>query len=244
MPGLANRLGARLHAVRRRRRFPDTALPHAPRTSGCRSGATIATLDRAALRAEARGALRARPRPPDAAGHRRLAGRRSGSTTAVRGAAAALRGGRRPGAARRRPGKRGRRRRRRPATPPYVVRAVRRPDGPRLRRRRPRAVPGRREHRHRADRASACRVFVPLPIGNGEQRLNARPRRRRRRRAAGRRRRAAPRTGCAGTLLPLLHRRRPAGRDGRGRRRPRSPRDADERLADMVLRPRRAEAAR
>ena len=53
---------------------------------------------------------------------------------------------------------------------------LRRPDGPRLRRGRRRAVPRRQQHGHRGRPASGLpAIFVPLPIGNGEQALNARP---------------------------------------------------------------------
>ena len=87
-------------------------------------------------------------------------------------------------------------------------------------------------------------AYVPLPIGNGEQRLNAGPVVARRRRAAGRRRRPAPPTG-SGDTLPAA-RATPTGwppwaAAAAELGRP----DADERLVDLVARrPRRRAGAR
>ena len=235
-PGLANRLGARLHAVRRRRPSPARRCAHAA-SSGCRCGARSRTLDRAAQPRPRRGRASGSTRPADAAGHRRLAGRPAAQRRRSARARADLRGGRRPGAARR-PARQG------ASTstaatagaPPYVVRAYLRPDGPRLRRRRPR-------RRAAPARTPSCEltavglpaVYVPLPIGNGEQRLNA----------------AAVVEAGGGLLVDDadLHRRVGAAtsccpcsptRTG-WRRWPRPPRrsgsaDADERLADLVRR--------
>ena len=162
------------------------------------------------------GVLRARPRPADAGRHRRLAGRPPAQPVASSGAAEPLgdagvqvlhvvgpHGSAAPG---------------RPACP-YVVESLRRPDGPRPRRRRPDGLPGRRHQRHRGGRGRLPAIFVPLPIGNGEQEHNARPV-----------------VDAGGALLvddADVHRRlggrdrarrwprtRPAGRDGRGRVRP------------------------
>ena len=81
----------------------------------------------------------------------------------------------RPGPARCRvrPGRRGAPHWDRPGHPPCL--GLRRPDGSGLRRSRPGAVPRRHDHGHRAHRRRTAGVFVPLPIGNGEQALNAQP---------------------------------------------------------------------
>ena len=132
-----------------------------------------------------------------------------------------------------------------PATPPYVVRAVRRPDGPRLRRRRPRGLPGRRQHRRRADRGRPA----------GGLRAAADRQRRAARSTPGRSSTPAaallvddaelhPGVGRARRCPPLLADADAAGRDG-ARPRPRLvARDADERLAEMVLRRRAGRRAR
>ena len=175
----------------------------------------ISTLDRAALRAEARALLRPRPGPPDAAGHRRLAGRPPAQPVGVR-----RRRGRSPTPACRCCTSSARRAR--PAAGadravPYVV------------------VPfvDRMDLAYAAADLVVCRagansvteaaavglpaVFVPLPIGNGEQELNARPVVDAGGGAAGRRRRAHPRVGRARPSRPCATT-RPAGRDGcRGR---------------------------
>ena len=62
-------------------------------------------------------------------------------------------------------------------------------------------------------------IYVPLPIGNGEQALNARPVVDAGGGTAGRRRRADRRVGRGDRARPA-HRRAPARRDVRGRRRP------------------------
>ena len=127
-----------------------------PRYVGLPIRRMISTLDRAALRAEARRDLRARRRPADAAGHRRLPGRPPAQPGRRRRPRARFadagvqvlhvvgpEGRGRPATARRRP----------------AVRraAVRRPDGPRLRRRRRVLCRAGRQHRHRGRRRSACR---------------------------------------------------------------------------------------
>ena len=73
LPGLANRSVPGSHDVVAVS-FPDTKLPKATYV-GLPIRRMICQLDRAALRAEGRAVLRARPGPPDAAGDRRLAGR-------------------------------------------------------------------------------------------------------------------------------------------------------------------------
>ena len=79
--------------------------------------------------------------------------------------------------------------------PPYVVVAVRRPDGPRLRRGRPGGLPGRRQQRDRGGRGRPARGL--RAAADRQRRAGAqRPaRRRRRRRPAGRRRATHPRVG-------------------------------------------------
>ena len=171
------------------RASPTSSAPGSPRhvaTSFPDTDAAARALHRAADppddqhprpgRAAGRGAgrLRARPRPPDPAGHRGLAGRAPAQRVGRRGGAC-LRGGRGAGAAHRRAEERGQRRRR--------LRAVRRTSccrsstgwtSPTPRPTPSSAGPG-------ATRSPRCRasglpaVFVPLPIGNGEQALNARP---------------------------------------------------------------------
>ena len=213
-PASPTRLGAR---------FTDARRDQLPRHRRCRTPTyiglpirrMISTLDRAALRAEARRALRARPGPADAAGHRRLPGR------------APAQPGRRRGRAPPSPPPASRcctssARRARPRSPASAgaaaVRraAVRRPDGPRLRRRRPRGLPGRRQHRHRGRRGRSARGV--RAAADRQRRAGAQrpPGGRRRRRAARRRRRAHPRVGARHRAGPG-HRRRPAGRDVRGR---------------------------
>ena len=59
--------------------------------------------------------------------------------------------------------------------PPVRHSALRRPHGSRLRRRRLRALPQRRAHLRRATAVGLPAAYVPLPHGNGEQRLNAQP---------------------------------------------------------------------
>ncbi len=170
LPGLANKVGARL-ANRVAVSFPDT--PAAPRRVR-RPADPPDDLPARPGRHPGRGArvLRPRPRPPDAAGHRRLAGRHAGSTRPCpapprpwpRPASRCCtcqgkHGGAEPA----------------PVATPYVV----------------------LDYVDRMDLAYAaadlvlCRsgasslteaaaiglpaIFVPLPIGNGEQFLNARP---------------------------------------------------------------------
>ena len=190
LAGIANKLGARLTrfvatsfpdtaaAARRLRRAADPADDLHPRPAG-------------AACARRRARLRARRRPADAAGHRRLAGRAAAQP--VRGrpprrafAAAGVQVLHVVG----------------PSGevdvdpvaglgPPYVVGAVRRPDGPRLRRRRrwssagPAPTPS-----PRCPAVGLPAVFVPLP--DRQRRAGAqRPAGGRRRRRAARRRRGA-----------------------------------------------------
>ena len=153
LPGLANK--ARRPARRRgsRSSFPDTPLPHARvRRPADPPDDLPARPGRAARRGA--GVLRPRPRPADAARDRRLAGRPPAQPGRLRRRPGARRR-RRPGAARRRP--EAARPTPEPTGAPYVVLAVRRPDGPRLRRRRPRGLPGRRQQRHRGRRRRAAR---------------------------------------------------------------------------------------
>ena len=171
LPGIANRLGARFTS-RVATSFPDTPLRHA-RYVGLPIRRMISTLDRSALRAEARAAFGLDPDRPTllvtggSQGARRL-------NTAVSGAAAELSaagvqvlhvvGATGEAVVARAAGE-----------PPYVV------------------VPfvDRMDLAYAAADLAVCRagantvtevaavglpaVFVPLPIGNGEQGLNARP---------------------------------------------------------------------
>ena len=170
IPGVANKLGARMtHHVATS--FPDTDLPHAVCT-GLPIRRLISTMDRAALRGEALTTFGLRDDLPALHGHRRLAGR--GPDQRGR-----LRRGRRP-------------RRRRRAGAPH-----RRPQA-RARASRSGDVPyvvlnyvDRMDLAYAAADAVLCRagsntvtevsgvglpaIYVPLPIGNGEQALNARP---------------------------------------------------------------------
>ena len=171
IPGIANRLGARMtHHVATS--FPDTDLPHAVCT-GLPIRRLVSTLDRAALRAEALATFGLRDDLPDAAGHRRLAGRGPHQRRRLR--------------CRRRP-----RRRRRAGAPRRrsEARARRSPSGERALRRAsststgwtsptppptrccaaPAATPS-----PRSPASGLPAIYVPLPIGNGEQALNARP---------------------------------------------------------------------
>ena len=107
-----------------------------------------------------------------------------------------------------------------------------RPDGPRLRRRRPGAVPGRRRHRRRAGRGRAARASsCRCRSATASSALNAAAGGRRRRRAAGRRR------GAARPAWVRRARRAAAARPATGWRRWVGPprrlvaRDADEQLA-------------
>ena len=167
-PGLANRLGARF-AAGVGVTFPGTRLPHATVT-GMPLRREIATLDRAAHRAEARARFGLTDAPTVLVTGGSLGAQRLNDAFA--GAAAGPVGGRRPGAARRRHGQ-GVRRPTRVTGAPYVV----------------------LEYCDRMDLAYAAAdlvvarsgantvceltavglpaVYVPLPIGNGEQRLNA-----------------------------------------------------------------------
>ncbi len=76
-------------------------------------------------------------------------------------------------------------------------------------------------------------AYVPLPIGNGEQRMNAEPDRRGRRRHPRRRRGLHARLGAVDAAAAAAGR-RTAGGDGRAAAALGRP-DADERLADLVL---------
>ena len=148
-------------------------LPHA-RYIGLPIRRMISTLDRAALRAEGARVLRARPGPADAAGDRRVPGRPPAQPVGRRGGAR-LRRGRGAGAAHRRsegrgqPGGHARR---------AGVRhgAVRQPDGPRVRRRRRRPLPGRAATPSPRCRASACRRSTcRCRSATASRRYNARP---------------------------------------------------------------------
>ena len=173
LPGLANKLGARFTAARRHqlprhraaardvRRAADPPHDRDPRPGRAarRGAARPSASTRTARRCWSPAARRARPRLNDA-----VAGRGAGP-----------RRGRRPGAARRRA-----RSTRLDAGPtpasPYVVVALRRPDGPRLRRRRPVLCRAGANTVTEVAAVGLPAVFVPLPIGNGEQRAQ-RPRR-------------------------------------------------------------------
>ena len=162
--------------VHRRTSRPASPTPTLPHATLHRAADPPDDLHARPGRAARRGPreLRPRPRPPDAAGHRRLAGRAPAST---RPSPAPRRRSRRPAsrcctssARRARPTA--------PRRPATAVRrgAVRRPDGPRLRRRRrsSSAAPARNTVTEVAG-VGLPAIFVPLPIGNGEQALNARP---------------------------------------------------------------------
>ena len=170
LPGLANKAGARV-ARRVAVSFPDTPLPGAEYV-GLPIRRMISTLDRAALRAEARAHFGLDPDRPTllVTGGSQGARRLNQSVSRGRRGARRRRG---PGAPRRR-ARRARRSRRRPASPtsssPYV---------------------DRMDLAYAAADLVVCRagassvteaaavglpaVFVPLPIGNGEQEHNARP---------------------------------------------------------------------
>ncbi len=143
VPGLANKAGARI-ARRVAVSFPDTPLPKAEYV-GLPLRAMIARLDRGALRAEARRFFDLEPDRPTllvtggSQGARRLNQAVSGASAALAGAGVQVlhvvgpKGEAQPrGCAQRRALRRA---------------AVRRPDGPRLRRRRPGAVTLRRQQR-------------------------------------------------------------------------------------------------
>ena len=172
LPGIANKLGARFttHVATS---FPDTDLPHA-HYIGLPIRRMISTLDRAALPGRGAGVLRPRPRPADPAGDRRVAGRAPAQPVGRRG--------------------------RRPRSPLPASRcctsSVPRARPPLRSRRAARRTSWRRSS-SRMDLAYAaadavlCRagsntvtevsgvglpaIYVPLPIGNGEQAHNARP---------------------------------------------------------------------
>ncbi len=168
-PGLANRLGARF-AAGVGVTFPGTRLPHATLT-GMPLRREIATLDRAAHRAEARerfGLDRTRPTllvTGGSLGAQRLNDAFAGAVAALSAAGVQVLHVAGTGKA---------------FTPDAVAgRALRgarvlRPDGPRLRGSRPGGLP-------RSGANTVCEltavglpaVYVPLPVGNGEQRLNA-----------------------------------------------------------------------
>ena len=169
LPGLANRVGARI-ATRVAVSFPDTPLRHAEYV-GLPIRTMISGLDRMALRAEARAFFGLDPDLPDAGRHRRLAGRAHRQHGDLR---------RRPRAGRRRGAgaARGRPQERlvpQDGVPTYV----------------PVGYVDRMDYALAAADLMVCRagassvteaaavgvpaIFVPLPIGNGEQPLNARP---------------------------------------------------------------------
>ena len=229
-PGWANRLGARFTPYVATT-FPGTPIAHG-RHVGLPIRRSIATLDRAATRAEARAHFGLDADRPTllvtggSQGARRL-------NDAASGAAAAPARGRRPGAARHRHGAHGdvsrRGGRRRTSCVPYL---------------------DRMELAYAAADLALCRAgantvveltavglpaaYVPLPIGNGEQELIARPV-----------------VEAGGGLLvddaalhagwvrddadPAAHRPRPVGHAWVGRPPAAAGRDADERLVDLVL---------
>ena len=234
LPGLANKVGARI-ADRVAVSFPDTRLPHAEYVGlPIRHDDLPARPGRAARRGP--GVLRPRPGPADAGGDRRL-----------------------PGCAQHQQGGRRRRPRRwaRPACRCCTWSAPRTTWSPPSRPARPTssAFVDRMDYALAAADLMVCRagassvteaaavgvpaVFVPLPIGNGEQALNARPV-----------------VDAGGALLVADadvhhrvghrarpgagHRRGPAGRDER-RGSGLIPRDADEKLARIILETRRGE---
>ena len=145
VPGLANKAGARI-ARRVAVSFPDTPLPRAEYV-GLPLRAMIARLDREATSSRGPAVLRPRPRPADPAGHRRLAGSAAAQPGGLRRLGGAGGCGC-AGAPRGRPEGRGTATSRGCAQRRALRRAaVRRPDGPRLRRRRPGAVALRRQQR-------------------------------------------------------------------------------------------------
>ena len=170
--GLANRLGCAVHA-RTSRRLPGRAAARG-RYVGMPLRLPSRTLDRDALRAptpDAPSAWTPTARPCWSAVGRRA----RGGSTRPQPAPYVPRGCRRPGAARRRAGQHRHR-----ATVRRTTRltswcptstawssAMRPPTC---------ALPGRGQHRAPSSPQSGLPgVYVPLPIGNGEQRLNARP---------------------------------------------------------------------
>ena len=193
------------------RRYVAVAVPGhaAARRAGARDAAAAGRSPRwtgPALRAEARGRTSAwTPDRPDAAGHRRLAGaqrlnvglRRGARRTLAAAGVQVLHVAGRGQAGRAAPpaGRRG-------AAVPSSCR-VPRPDGPRLRRRRPRACAGPGPMTVAELTAVGLpAVYVPLPDRQRRAAAQRRAGRRGRRRAAGRRRRAARRTGCGDALVP------------------------------------------
>ena len=171
-PGLANRIGARFT----RYVFtgqPDTKLPHASYV-GIPLRREIAGLDRLALAEKARAHFGLRPDLPVLLVTGGSQGARS-LNYAVLDAAGSIRAAGHPGAAHPRPAQRHRRCTCRPAAPPYVT------------------LPyvDRMDLAYAAADFAICRsgamtcaeltavglpaVYVPLPHGNGEQRLNALP---------------------------------------------------------------------
>ena len=230
-PGLANKIGSR-YASPVAVSTPDSKLRDA-RYIGIPLRRSIATLDRAAVRPEARRSLRPRPQPADPAGLRRLAGRPPARTRS---------------SSRSRPGLQ--------RAGIQILHAV----GPKNELPHVEQMPGmppyipvpyvdRMDLAYAAADMMLCRAgamtvaelsavglpaaYVPLPIGNGEQRLNAQPRGQGGRRTAGRRRGTDPRVGAGAPSCPVLadpHRLYEMSRARRefGRR------DADELLVGMV----------
>ena len=235
--GLANKVGARF-AARVAAAVPGSGLRGGARCSGIPLRRAITQLDRAALRAEARDALRAARDRADAAGVRRLAGRAHAQHGASR--PPLPRAGRTPASRCCTPTAPNTRRSAGPAMPGYV----------------PLPYLERMDLAYAAADAVLCRagamtvaevsavglpaVYVPLPHGNGEQALNAAAGRRRRRWPARGRRRADRRAGarrrwsrCSADPARLAamgaaaariraRRRRRAARAGRARRRARA----------------------
>ena len=171
LPGLANKVGARI-ARRVAVSFPDTPLPHAEYV-GLPIRTMISGLDRAGAARRGAGVLRPRPRPPDAGGDRRLAGCPQPQHGGLR---------RRPRAGRGRACR---------CCTWSAPRTTSVPAGAAC----PTYVPvgfvDRMDYALAAADLMVCRagassvteaaavgvpaIFVPLPIGNGEQALNAQP---------------------------------------------------------------------
>ena len=210
-PGLANRLGARLtrHVAVA---SPAIRLPHGATSSACRCGGRSRPWTAQARQAEARARFGLGPGPPTllvtggSPGRPRLNDAVSGAAAALAAAGVQVlhapgRGNEDAAAAT------GRRR-------AVRRRALPRPDGARLRRRRPGVCRAGANTCAELAAVGLPAVYVPLPIGNGEQRLNATARGRRGRRADGRRRR--PDRRWVGDHVPsAAGDPAPAGRDGR-----------------------------
>ncbi len=210
LPGLANKAGARIADVVAVS-FPDTKLPKATYV-GLPIRRMISQLDRAALRAEAREFFGLDPDRPTllvtggSQGARRINQAVSGAARALGDAGVQVLHVVGPNGEAD------------PVPDRHAVRRgpVRRPDGPRLRRRRPRGEPGRRQQRHRGGRHRPARHL--RAAADRQRRAGAqRPSRRRRRwRPAAGRRRAHLRVGRRDRPRPG-QRPRPARHHGRRR---------------------------